>query len=352
MIGSKQLDSASAKIGGMKSYMLSLDDFKSMMGQPDVRGIFDYLNDHTEYKSVLWDMKGQKVHRGDIERALYKHNVLSLEKLLHYLNEPYKGFMKSYMKKYETEDLKLVIEYIAGRSSLTNIESHILSRDSFSKLDFNELLSQDSLAKLMDKLSDTPYYDILIPYVNHIDLKFSFYVEMVLDRYYFRQLAAAGKKLPDSKNNPVMELIGRNIDLFNLEWIYRAMKFYDMSKEEILNFVLDGGHKYNFFKIKDMVYNLTPSKFRDYFKDSEYGFLFSHGDDTDLYMERRIERYLYYKSLSLYREHVLEFGRIMGFVLLLEFEVKDIISLVECIRYKLSPAETSKYLIRTIEVVE
>lgn len=351
MMWSNQLDSASAKTAALKSYMLSLEDFKNMMECPNVRSVYEYLNDNTVYSRVLWELKGQRVHRGDVERSLYKHNVVSVEKLLYHLNNPYKDFIKSYLKKYETEDLKVVIESITGRTKITGLENHILSRESFSSLDFNELLKQDSLHSLMDKLKGTPYYDILLPYTNHIDVKFSFYVDMVLDRHYFNQLMAAGKKLDKAKDYQVMELIGKNIDLFNLEWVYRAMKFYDMSKEEILNFVLNGGHKYNYYKIKDMVYNLAPSKFGEYFKDSEYSFLFSHGDDTDLYMERRIERYLYYKSLSLYRNSVLDFGKIMGYVFLLEFEVKDIISVIECIRYKLLPEETSKYLIRTIEVV-
>ncbi|MBF7096554.1 V-type ATPase subunit [Alkalibacter mobilis] len=347
-----QSDAIYSKTSALKSKMLQMDDYKALMGKDNVRQIYDYLLEFSVYGEKLAELRGQKIHRGDVERALYMHLISSIEKILHYLGGDYRKFIIAYLKKFEIEDIKLAIESVTGRTSITDLENHILSTDSFSKIDIRELLAQETLQDLMEKLKGTDYYRLLIPYTNQVDSKFSFYVEMILDRFYYSQLIKAAKKLPDADLKGAVDLLERNIDLYNLEWLYRARKFYDMSKEEIINFVLDSGKKFNYFQLKDLVYESDFQKMIGYLSSTDYGFLFNHDWDIDLYMERRIERYLFYKSLNLYGKSVLDFSKVYAFIMLMEFEVKDIISIIECKRYKLPIAEISKYLIRDTEVVE
>lgn len=353
MPGNVKFSGINTKVSVLRSRLLSDEDYKALMELQGVKEVYNYLNDKTVYHDVLFMLIGQKIHRGDVEIALHKYNVLALEKIFPMLEDPYKTFIKRYMLKYEIEDLKLIIEKVTGKTNAVNISGNLISSPVVTKIDFQDLLNQDTLKKVFDKIKDTKYHRLLEPYMENVqDEKFNFYIEMVLDRYYYSQLLKASKKLSEKDSKDAIDLIRQNIDLFNLEWVYRATKYYDMSKEEILNFVLDNGLKLNYDKLKDLIYSTELSKFKDYFANTEYKFLFSHDYDIDLYMQRRIERFMYYKTLNLYKKSILDFGKILAYILFVEFEIKDLMSIIESKRYKLPSKEISKYLIRTIEVVD
>lgn len=347
-----QFSTVNTKVSALKSQMLGDDEFNDILKLDTVREVYDYLLEKTDYVEVLWSLKDTRIHRGEVESALYKYNIYNMEKLMYYLNDDYKSFLKKYKVRYEVEDLKLVIEGVTGRSKLKNIENHILSSSKYTKIDFADLLKQTTLNKVLEKIKHTKYYRLLLPYAENIDEKFNFYIEMVLDRYYYNQLFIATKRLNSRDNKKSIELIRRNIDMLNLEWIYRGIKFYDMSKEEILNFILDHGYNYDYYQLKNLIYESDLKQLITILSKGEYGFLFNHEVDIDLYMERRIERYLYYKTLNLYKTSILSFGKVMAYIQLIEFEVKDLISIIESKRYRLPANETAYYLIRTMEVVD
>lgn len=352
MLADHQSDAIYAKISGMKADLLDPSDYDQMMRKETVREIYDFLLENTAYAEAMATLKGQKIHRGDVELALIKNNIRTIMKLLHYLGGGYKSFLKAYLKRYEIEDIKLAIESVTGRTRITDLENHILSNKAFTNVDMAVLFRQDTLPQVLSHLEGTDYHRLLIPYAAQVDSKFSFYVEMVLDRYYFSQLLKAMKELPEKDAAEAKELLQRNVDLYNLEWIYRARKFYDISKEEMLNFTLDGGKKFPYRALEALIYQQNFEGMIDELQKTEYGFLFNHDWDVNLYMERRIERYMYYKSKSLYRRSNLDFGKVFAYMLLHEYEVKDITSIIECKRYRLPAAEIAKYLIRNTEVTE
>lgn len=352
MFPKTQSDAVYAKTSGMMSRLLSEEDFEEIMSLRTVREIYDYLLERSTYGEGLAALKGQRIHRGDVELALMKTNIASVLKLMHYLSGEYKDFLKAYLLKFEIEDVKLALESVTGRTKITDLENHMLSHQSFSRLDVAELLRQESLTKVMELLKGTDYHRLIAPYVNQVDSKFSFYVEMILDRYYFNSLIKAGKALTGSGDQEVLDLLRRNVDLYNLEWIYRARKFYDVSKEEILNFTLDGGKKFSYEILKTLIYDTSFDGMIERFKNSDYGFLFNHDWDVNLYMERRLDRYMYYRCRSLYRRSILDFGKVFAYIQLHEYDVKDITSIIECKRYALPKSEITKYLIRDMEVTE
>ncbi|WP_087677947.1 V-type ATPase subunit [Garciella nitratireducens] len=354
MISNLKVSAVNTKVSAIKSNMLQEEHFMQMMNLENVEQVVEYLNQHTPFKDVLWDINEEEIHRQEIEKRLYVYRVSTIEKLIYYLAKEYKDFLKTYMLRYEIEDLKLVFKVVRGHIDPKTVEEHFIIASKYSHLSFQELLKQDSVKKVIEKLRGTKYYRLIVPYIDYAEFaeeKFNFYLEMILDKYYYHELIISAKDLFGKKDKKALELLQRNIDLYNLEWIYRATKYFDMSKEEILNFVLSDGYTYSYEKLKDCIYSLNVEKIQEYFKASPYEFLFNHEDkDIDLYMKRRIDRYLYYKALNLYRSSSLTFGKVISFLLLLEFETEDIISIIESKRYKMTASEISKYLIRTIEV--
>jgi len=81
--------------------------------------------------------------------------------------------------------------------------------------------------------------------------------------------------------------------------------------------------------------------------DSVYSFLFKKEEiSRDIYMERRINRFMYYKLRALTRKFTMSIIQTIGYVWSLEFEIRDIISIIESIRYDLPPEEARKFLVK------
>jgi V/A-type H+-transporting ATPase subunit C len=65
-------------------------------------------------------------------------------------------------------------------------------------------------------------------------------------------------------------------------------------------------------------------------------------------MERRSLRYQYFKIKRLKRRHEMNISEALAFDALLEYEIRDIITAIESIRYGMPPDEVKKYLIRKL----
>ena len=83
-------------------------------------------------------------------------------------------------------------------------------------------------------------------------------------------------------------------------------------------------------------------------KATKYSFMFKEDETTDIYMERRMERHIYFELKALVRNYNLSIISAFAFIIFLEYEVKDIISIVEAIRYKMPAEEAHKYIVRKL----
>ena len=214
---------------------------------------------------------------------------------------------------------------------------------------FDLTLSQEmDIGEFIDGLKGTIYYDILTPYKDEEGPKTTFYMEMNLDRLYFNQLKVKCQKLKKVDRKAFENILGENVDLLNIEWIYRGIKFYNLIPEELINYLLPHGLEFNYKELKRMCYSDIET-LKAIVLNSKYSFLFDTKKDVELFMERRIERYFYFKFKSLLKKGHLNILTTIAYFHLLEFEIRDIISMLEAKRYGFTLDETVNYLVKKIE---
>ena len=71
--------------------------------------------------------------------------------------------------------------------------------------------------------------------------------------------------------------------------------------------------------------------------------------DLDLFMEIRLQRHLYDMFKNTFIKSKLNISITNAYLHLLEFEIRDIVSILEAKKYGLSYFETKEYLVRTIK---
>jgi len=221
------------------------------------------------------------------------------EKLYHFYIDEYRFFIKSLLMRYEVENIKLMLRAIARNEDVQNIKERLVYSEIFSTIDYDRLSEASGIKEFVGSLESTVYYSQLINYVDENPSKILFYMEMVLDRLYFRQLYDSICNLEKNDRKMTLELYGINVDLLNIQWIYRGRKYFGISSEELFNYTINNGLRYNYKSLKNLCY-MDLDKFRSLVMSMEYKPMFQ---DEEYLMERAMERYLF-QNLDVYLKRV------------------------------------------------
>ncbi len=347
MANERRFSAINTKLRVMRSRFLDDTDYIALMEKERVSDQVQYLRDHTDYGQVLSELHDlEDIQQVQIE--LDRFLIIQFKKILKYFTDNYEKFYRAYMFRFETEDLKLYLRSLARGEDLAKFEDASMIRGEYYSFSYDKLKTAKSLDDFIEKLKGTKFYDVLYPYRHEDYSRLLFYMEMNLDRMYFSELFESTSLLGKTDRKIYTDFLGENIDLLNIEWIYRGLKFYNLMPEELINYTLANGKLYKYRDLKDLCYgdieNLKASV-----EKSPYKELVSEEKDIDLFMKIRLQRHLYDMFKNTFTKGKLDLSISNAYLHLLEFEIHDIVSILEAKKYGLSYYEAKEYLIRTIK---
>jgi len=210
-------------------------------------------------------------------------------------------------------------------------------------LNIPKLALSRNLEELIAGLKGSSYYEVLRPFMITAPESRLFSLEMALDLYYFKMLQDATQRLHGKDQEIARQVYGTEIDAFNIFWIYRAKQLYRKDKEWIYSYIVSSYYKISRKDIDRMVSANSTEEFLSAVKDTPYNDLF-HGYEPGEY------EYHYWELM--YRMHRKNFRRdnfsiacVISFLRLKEIELNNIISIIEGIRYKLSPEQIQRFVV-------
>lgn len=336
------------KIQGMSGKLLRNQDYEIMLNLTTVKEVMQYLKDNTHYGEFFSEIGDNRDHIEKFEVLSRIHLMAINEKLICYTQGVYKEIFKLSFMRGEIEDLKIYLRHFIRSADRSNIASVVVAKGKRSTLDYDLLNESTSLEDFVEKLKGSRYYKILKLYIGEEPKKILFYMEMNLDRIYFRAWTDTMLKLKGVEKKSIMLTIGKNIDFLNIQWIYRGLKYYDLSPEELLNYTLEHGYylKYNY--LKDLCYSETSAEVLEKVKKSKYGEMFNHTNGLERFLEIEMERLMYKTTKDMDKKSSLNILKSVSFIHEVEYEMRDIFTIVEAKRYALTKEEIKKYLIREV----
>lgn len=337
MGSAKEFSALNSKISAMKNYLLQEEDYENLINFKNIEEVVDYL---FERKFII-NRKYNSIN--EIESDLKKNRLKVLNKLSYFLSKNYMNLLDFILDKYEIEDIKKATRNIVTKNKNFSRESLIV-RDDF----YERVREEITLEEFYESLKETKFYKYLRGYKNQEIRDLLFFVEMSLDRNYYSSIFFESRCLNKENEKIIKKFYGQFIDLYNLSWIYRGKKFYNIEPVIIYNYTIIGGDLFNITDIKNLSY-MELEEFVDSILKTKYSFLFDSEHNIDIYMERRINRYLYYESKDLIKSNKFNFEKTLGIVVMTDFDIKDIGAILESKNYNLSSNETRNYLIRNIE---
>lgn len=328
--------------------LLDNGDYINLMSKKSVPEVAAYLKHNTHYRDILNGVDENSIHRGSLETILKKSHIDGMGKLIHYFHDIYKEFYKTMFIRYEIEDLKTMAKGIKSGRDNTLLKDSLMYIGRFSVLNTDTLLSSKTIHDFLRSLKGTIYFDYLRPLIEGKENINFFSMEMTLDLAYFDIFYKNLETIEAEDKAIVRSYQDLYVDLLNLQWIYRGLKFYNLPPEELFNYTIAYGKEFNRNKIKELCYLKSLDEFQKRVSNTRYNFLFDHVNTRDMFMERRMLRYLYFNLKKIKIRDGMNISQPIVFSLLSEFEIRDIISVIENIRYGMPVEEAKKFLIRKL----
>ncbi|MDO5416850.1 MAG: V-type ATPase subunit [Lachnospiraceae bacterium] len=222
------------KVKAMRSHLITDSQYQEMAALDSVTASVDYLKKLPSYSHIFAGTEAGELHRAAIEELLLQSKYRDFSKLYRFSNLSQRKFLDLYFMHYEIAILKRCIRSVMGHKALDLDLSQF--RDFFerhSKLDLIKLSASSNLAEFTANLAGSPYYGLLI-HLNSQENLTMFDYEMNLDLIYFKTMwKVISKALKKKEKAALTECFGDRLDLLNIQWIYRCLKFYHMTPSEI-----------------------------------------------------------------------------------------------------------------------
>ena len=206
----------------------------------------------------------------------------------------------------------------------------------------NRALHASSMEELISTLDGTDYQKVLND-VYRSNSRELFDYELALDMFYFADMwhrVKRGMKAEDQQ--AILSSAGTQIDTLNLQWIYRAKKYYHMSAAQVYAMIIPIHYRLSREQIKRMAEAADEKEFLAEAEASRYGKYLKEGSLPNL--DRSMEAVQEAVHDVLLRRKPYTAACLEVYLYRKEREVHKVITALECVRYGLPSEKIRAYL--------
>lgn len=342
-MGIKRFSAVNTKVRALAKNNLSSAQFHELLEKQSVSEIISYLKT-TGYGPALKEIQPEGTTIGQLEILFRRVMFQRFQKLIHFFQDEYKKFFRILFMRYEIEDLKLFVRTLYRKAPLCSVMDHIVILGVGQNLNYEKISKARDWDELVQSLSGSPYADLVAYYEKEQENRRPFYIEMNLDRFYFKTLLTQIDRLEKKDSVLIQEALGKNIDLLNLQWIYRGRKIYNLASEELLNYTLTGGKNFSYGLLKNFCYESNLENFMEKIQKTPYHFLVNEGR-FEMLMEIEIERYIYETFKKLKKTNPMTIMESISYMHHLEYEIRDLFTIFEAQNYGIDKNTIKSYLV-------
>ena len=333
------------KIKAMHGKLLTESDYMNLSELTTVGEVVNYLRRFLSYENVFSGENENGLGRIRIEQLLHNSVNTDYEKIYRFANNKQKEFLKVYFIKYEILIIKMCIRLQYSNSDTVDDGTDIFARffERWMSINIEALVNSKSLDELVGSLVTTPYYQILKVLQGRENVTLYDY-EVLLDIYYFKSVwKAAHVQLGRDDMKIILKSYGTEIDLLNMQWIYRAKKYYGLSEAEIYAQIIPVYYKLHKKDIMNLVSTSGDDAFLHALQKVSYASKYHISSPHEI--ERIYTRILNKIHDSEIRNDPYSIACIDSYFYSKEVEVEKLIKLIECVMYGKNKDEIIKNII-------
>lgn len=332
------------KVRAMQAKLLTDQDFVNIAGLHSVPEVVEYLKGKEAYADALNRMDETLYHRGNIEKVLGQSLYADYSRIYRFAGMKQKKFIKGFWKQYEIALINYCLRIVFNHYDVPfDLDYKKEYFDRYSQISIDKLVTSESIGELVENLKGTEYYEPLAKLKDASEATLYDY-DMALEQYYFRNAWSRQRKVLNRKERELYTRdCGIKIDLLNLQWIYRAKKYYHMVPPDIYLMMIPIQYRLKADEFKAMVEAPTVEQFMQLVAGSYYGIHFDSVQNPSS-LEQMYRECLHKLYLSDRRREPYSIATVNTYLFLKEEEIDKLTTALECIRYGLTQRETLGYL--------
>ena len=343
MLEKYSTNAVAAKIRAVYGKMLTMDSFREMVSKRSVAEVADYLVHTARYSDRLRDIDPNTVHRGFLEQLLEEENYSLYRRLTEFSGLEDKPFYDFLLKRHECRQMINLVNAVSCGLQLSFVQSlpPFLLEDS--KIDFLALARCKTVDELTAALKGTRYHKLFMKFRRDPEGKVDFTDAEIrlrtdLCEGLIRDVENSGF---GSDGDELLRLIRSEIDVINIINAYRLKAFFGYAPDEIRRVMLPFTQmgKTSMNRLYDCP---DKDRMRTVIAGSSYG-RYMTDEDGDVEPPLR-KRTLTTMKHTLARSCAAPVS-LYAFMYICENELRNIVRVIEGVRYDVDPAMIYKLLI-------
>lgn len=331
------------KIRAMQAKLLKDGDYEQIASMRSVPEVTEFLKEKPAYEKYLEEMDSTLYHRGNVEKILYQSLFDDYSRIFRFGGPQQKQFLKTYWKRYEVDVINYCLRIVFNHYQIPfDLDYKKEYFDRYSQISIDALVASKNVEELVDNLAGTEYYEPLKK-IREMETATLFDYDMALELYYFTTLWKRQKRLLKGKELKLYARdCGTKIDLLNLQWVYRAKKYYHMLPPDIYSLTIPIHYRLSVKEYKTLVETPSLEEFLRQAENTWYARKYDFGDGRT--MEQTYKDCLRHLYLADRRKNPYSVASIYTYLYLKEEEIDKLTTALECIRYGLPRSETLAYM--------
>ncbi len=339
-----------SKIHSLTGNLLDKNIYDRLASSQSKEEFFGILFSTDSYSKIAYENfdKLQDVELFAIGFKLVIFNSLSA----HCLNFRSKKFINAFFKKIEAGVLKKILYSVINKNCSSGFKFNTLQlikyfNGKFS-LNFETLIECKSIFEVIGILKDSEYRATvtaanIIYEKNHSIFAF----ESGFDLFYFTNLFSKIDKLSGAEKNNLLKILNYQADLLNITLFYRGKFNYKMSAEQVLSLKIGFKNYKPFTDIVELAKTDSAYDFEKIIFKSQYKNILNEKKSiNDVSLETECFRLLYEVVKKYICANNFGISALYAYLLILDFEIRDITVLYENLKYRFEKNELNSFLIR------
>jgi V/A-type H+/Na+-transporting ATPase subunit C len=219
-----------AKIHGMRSRTYERERLERALNVRNMLELMRMVSPGEEYRS----------HRA-FEQKLVGRHVGELAELCMHLRSPFRETAESYLRRYQVENLKVILRGWSRGASASEIEPYLVALPKDMTVSVEELLAAPSVGAFLGRTkSKTLAAGGEMGEEHFAETKSTYFIEAGLDRAWLGSALKSASRLGEPHRGAVMRVLSLEADQYQVLFVMRARLNYDRPAEELKPYLLTG----------------------------------------------------------------------------------------------------------------
>lgn len=324
-----------AKVRTRFGQRLTAAQFRAMCSLNSVGEVAEFLRSTVRYRAMLRESTGN-IHRGLLEKLIKQHVSADILELCAYAKNTDKVLSEIINQKSEIEQLLIFLRYFFSGHPNEFALAVSYTVNKTTGIDLLKLSDVKTMNELNAVLQGTPYQKWLSAALASADVSYSEIEAALLKAYY----SNAYQTFLKDKKEKVAKLLAQSCEIADIALAYRIIMYYPQDRR-----LLDYAYKIPYKLKKDDYDRLLKAKdieeFTEVLKGTSYGNIEDFTPQKAIEKAKKTQLKQHLKNIHFSSEaHIV----LLSYAFYGNAEMRDIIHIIEGVRYGLSPEEISERL--------